>query len=278
MIAELPMYDWPGVRAANDAFWTEVARRLAEEGIEAPGSLTRSETPGAGWRDPDLLLSQTCGMPFVAGHCGGAVVVGRPDYGLEGASGGTYRSAIVVRREDGHRSLREMKGCRVAVNEPASYSGHIALRAHLAGLRGTATAPFFSAVRISGRHVDSARMVAGGDADLAALDWVAWELLQIHEPEIAGRLVLIDRTAAAPALPFVTAPERVGIRGALVRALDRAAAVLPPAIGVPRAVIAGRDRDYDATCDAARHAHREPFAPDAPEIPPLLGDQPSNID
>lgn len=28
MIADLAMYDWPGVRAATDAFWAEVARRL----------------------------------------------------------------------------------------------------------------------------------------------------------------------------------------------------------------------------------------------------------
>ncbi|NIP76881.1 MAG: hypothetical protein GTN90_13250, partial [Xanthomonadales bacterium] len=108
MIADLPMYDWPEVRAANDAFWTEVVRRLGEAGIAAPASLSRPADPGEGWRDPDLVLSQTCGMPYVAGHCGAAVLVGRPDYGLDGASGGAYRSAIVVRRDDRSRSLAEM--------------------------------------------------------------------------------------------------------------------------------------------------------------------------
>ncbi|MDH3668896.1 MAG: PhnD/SsuA/transferrin family substrate-binding protein [Paracoccaceae bacterium] len=269
MIADLPMYDWPGVRAANDALWAEVTRRLDEAGIEAPRALARAGEPREIWRDPDLLLSQTCGMPYVAGHCGAAVLVGRPDYGLEGANEGTYRSAIVVRRGDESQPLLQMQGCRVAINEPASYSGHIALRAHLADLRDGTQTPFFSAVIQSGRHIGSARLVAEGKADLAALDWVAWELLLLHEPGVAERLAVIDRTAKAPALPFVTAPGMARHRRALARALDQAARSLPPVTGVPRAAFPTDDGDYDATRDVVRRAHREPFAPDSPEIPAL---------
>ncbi len=269
MIADLPMYDWPGVRAANDAFWAEVTRRLGEAGIDAPKMLARAGAPRETWRDPDLLLSQTCGMPYVAGHCGAAVLVGRPDYGLEGATAGTYRSAIVVRRCDESQTLLQMQGCRVAINEPASYSGHIALRAHLADLRDRASVPFFGAVVQSGEHIESARLVAEGSAELAALDWVAWELTLLHEPGVAAQLAVIDRTATAPALPFVTAPGMARHRTALSQALDQAARCLPPVTGVPSAVFPTDDRDYDVTRDATRRARREPFAPDSPEIPAL---------
>ncbi len=86
----------------------------------------------------------------------------------------------------------------VAGNEWASFSGHIALRAHLAGLRAGAPEPFFAAAVISGSHRESARLVARGEADLAALDAVAWALLRAHEPETAARLVVLDRTGPCP--------------------------------------------------------------------------------
>lgn len=277
MIADLPMYDWPGVRAGNNAFWAEVARRLGEAGIEAPGVLARNPDVDAAWNDPDLLLGQTCGMPFISGDCGEARIVARPDYGLPGARGGFYRSAILVRAEDaggdiggeasgGAQAVLAQQGRCVAVNEWRSFSGHVTLRAYLAGLRGGASDPFFGAAAISGAHVESARMVARGEADVAALDGVGWVLLRVHEPETAARLVALDMTALAPALPFITAPRFDAVRADLVAALDGAAAALPPVAGVPRAVAPADDGDYRTIREFARAAAAERFAPGAPEM------------
>jgi ABC-type phosphate/phosphonate transport system substrate-binding protein len=273
MIADLPMYDWPGVRAGNNAFWAEVARRLGEAGIEAPGVLARNPDVDAAWNDPDLLLGQTCGMPFISGDCGQARIVARPDYGLPGARGGFYRSAIIVRAEDaggsasgGAEAVLAQEGRCVAVNEWRSFSGHVTLRAYLAGLRGGAPDPFFGAAAISGAHVESARMVARGEADVAALDGVGWVLLRVHEPETAARLVALDMTAPAPALPFITAPRFDAVRADLVAALDGAAAALPPVAGVPRAVAPADAGDYRTIREFARAAGAERFAPGAPEM------------
>jgi ABC-type phosphate/phosphonate transport system substrate-binding protein len=273
MIADLPMYDWPGVRAGNNAFWAEVARRLGEAGIEAPGVLARNPDVDAAWNDPDLLLGQTCGMPFISGDCGEARIVARPDYGLPGARGGFYRSAIIVRAEDaggsasgGAEAVLAQEGRCVAVNEWRSFSGHVTLRAYLAGLRGGAPDPFFGAAAISGAHVESARMVARGEADVAALDGVGWVLLRVHEPETAARLVALDMTAPAPALPFITAPRFDAVRADLVAALDGAAAALPPVAGVPRAVAPADAGDYRTIREFARAAGAERFAPGAPEM------------
>jgi ABC-type phosphate/phosphonate transport system substrate-binding protein len=276
MIADLPMYDWPGVRAGNNAFWAEVARRLGEAGIEAPGVLARNPDVDAAWNDPDLLLGQTCGMPFISGDCGEARIVARPDYGLPGARGGFYRSAIIVRAEDaggsasgGAEAVLAQEGRCVAVNEWRSFSGHVTLRAYLAGLRGGAPDPFFGAVTISGAHIESARMVARGEADVAALDGVGWVLLQTLEPETAARLVALDMTAPAPALPFITAPRFDAVRDDLVAALDGAAAALPPVAGVPRAVAPAQDHDYWPIREFVRAAAAERFTSGAPEMPEL---------
>jgi ABC-type phosphate/phosphonate transport system substrate-binding protein len=281
MIVDLSMYDWPGIRAETDAFWAGVARRLHEAGIDAPAVLTRNLDEGVSWGNSDLLLGQTCGMPFVSGSCGEARVVARPDYGLPGASGGFYRSAIIVRAEDragldpaldpalGPEAVLAQQGRRVAINEWGSFSGHVALRAYLAGLRSGARDPFFGDAVVSGWHLDSARMVARGEADLAALDGVGWAMLQTLEPRTAERLAVLDMTAEAPALPFITAPRFVDIRADLVAALDGAARALPPVAGVPRAVVAASDGDYQPIREAARCAAVERFVSGAPEMPKL---------
>lgn len=273
MIAALPMYDWPALRPATDAFWASVAERLGAEGIEAPAALTRPRDPGAAWRDPDLVIGQTCGMPYVCGHCGAAQVIARPDYGLRDAAGGLYRSVIVgrvgERAGDEPEVLLAWQGGRVALNEWASFSGHIALRAHLAELRAGATGPFFGAAVLSGSHRASARLVARGAADVAALDAVAWALLEAHEPETAGRLAVLGRTTPAPALPYITAPRFAGLGARLARALDAAAAALAPVPGLPRRVAAAGDADYASVRAAARLADREPLAPDAPAVSSL---------
>jgi hypothetical protein len=275
MIADLSMYDWPGVRVETDVFWGEVARRLGDAGIEAPAELTRGPDAGVFWRDPDLLLGQTCGMPFVCGLCGDARIIARPDYGLPGARGGFYSSVIVVRAEDasgtGGQAVLAQRGRRVAVNEWHSFSGHVTLRAYLAGLRGGADDPFFGEAVMSGAHVNSARLVARGEADLAALDGVGWVLLQELEPEIAARLVVLDMTAPAPALPFIVAPRFVGQRAEIVAALAGAAAALPAVTGRPRAVAPANDADYEPIRAVARKAGDERFAPGAPEMSDLLG-------
>ena len=264
MIASLSMYDWPGARAANDAYWSATARHLRGAGVDAPGALCRGGDMRATWQAPDLLLGQTCGMPYVSGHCGDAVIVARPDYGLSGARDGTYRSAIVAGLA-APDTLLEMEGSRVALNEWPSYSGHIALRAHLAGFRPDADTPFFGQAILSGGHLFSARMVAAGDADVAALDWVSWEMLLIHEPDVARALKLIGQTDPAPALPFITAPGMVGFSGALVLALDTAAREVAHSVGVPCAVMPAGDGDYNATRAAATRAMGERFAPAAPK-------------
>ena len=175
-IATLQMYDLPEVRAATDDWWTGLARALRRAGLsEVPTRLTRDGSPEGPWRDPVFLLGQTCGYPLMHGLAVVVQVVATPAYDAPGCEGPQYRSVFLVREDEVARSLAELRGRIAAVNSPQSQSGYSALRSAVAPL--ARDGGFFSQVIETGGHVQSARAVAEGRADLAALDCVTYALL-----------------------------------------------------------------------------------------------------
>ena len=220
MIAALPMYDRAETRAAIDRLWSAIASRLRAAGIDAPAGLTRGADAWELWQSPDLLLAQTCGLPFRAHLHRRVALVGTPDYGLPGCPPGYYRSVIVARAADAAPG-RAPERPRLAYNDALSQSGWAAALdwATAQGLR-------FSALVETGAHAASAAAVAGGQADIAAIDAVTWRLLRRHDPAAAG-LRELARTAPVPGLPLITARGRdtraiaQAVTGA-VAGLDRA--------------------------------------------------------
>jgi ABC-type phosphate/phosphonate transport system substrate-binding protein len=200
LIASLAMYDLGPAMAANDRLWGLIRHGLQDRGIDAPQALTRGDKAyWPAWQSPDLLLSQTCGYPFRARLQGKVTYVGTPDYGLDGCPPGHYRSVFVVRRDDPRQTLAAFDGARFAYNEALSQSGWAAPQTHaaLAGIRLADTLQ-------TGGHRLSARAVAEGQADIAALDAVTHALMQASDP-IAARLRVIDVTEPTPGLPVITA-------------------------------------------------------------------------
>lgn len=166
-----------------------------------------------------MLFSQTCGAPLVAGVGAHAQLVATPIYDAPYCDGPTYASAIVTRRGTRWSGVETLGSARVAVNDLGSLSGWWLLRA-----AGPAPAERV----MTGAHRLSARAVAAGDADAAAIDAVAWAYLQDFEPETADALAVIAVTPSAPALPFITAAhrspaERDALRGALLDVLGASA-------------------------------------------------------
>ncbi|WP_118132819.1 phosphate/phosphite/phosphonate ABC transporter substrate-binding protein [Oceanicella sp. SM1341] len=232
MIAALPMYDWPEIRPATDAFWQRLRERLAREGITGPQALTRELTAAETWAHPELLLGQTCGWPLTHGLAGASVPVARPIHDVPGCGVGVYRSAVIVRTGED----RPLDTLRVAVNGPDSLSGYHALRRWLAR-RSVEMAPHL----VTGGHRASVAAVRDGKADLAAIDAVSWELARRHEG-VRG-LERLGWTEEAPALPFITAPG--GPAAALARALARPGPEIAAAIGLVGILPAGME-DYAA--------------------------------
>lgn len=211
MIAALPMYDRPETSAANDALWALTREALGY----GPDRLTRDRDLWDVWLAPDLVLSQTCNLPYRLKLHGKVRLVGCPDYGLEGCAPGQYSSVLVARAEES-RPVEALLSARVVINQGHSQSGYGTLWAY-AAKRGLTP----SIIGESGAHMLSARMVAAGEADLACIDAQSWRLIARHDEAAAGLRVL-DRTDPSPATPFVTGLDRdpAEIAAALAEAID----------------------------------------------------------
>ncbi|MCB1377729.1 MAG: PhnD/SsuA/transferrin family substrate-binding protein [Alphaproteobacteria bacterium] len=211
MIASLPMYDWPEIRAATDDWWKGIARHI---GIDA--ALQRVENYASLWLSSDLLFSQTCGYPFTHEFAGKLTYVATPHYDADGCAGPNYRSIVFAREM---APLESFRGCTVAFNSPDSMSGMLALKLVFApyAVKGR----FFGRAFKTGGHLNSLRAVREGAADVCAIDAVCVGLARRHRPQDLDGLVEIARSPSVPGLPYVTvAGNAMKLRQAVSAALD----------------------------------------------------------
>jgi ABC-type phosphate/phosphonate transport system substrate-binding protein len=266
VIAALQMYDWEEVRPRTDAFWVRVRDALRADGIDAPEALARPEDISVPWRDPDLLIGQTCGLPYVSGRCGRAMLVARPDYGLEHANAGTYQSALICHAED-DRNLAAFSGAHAAINDMGSQSGCNALADMIQRQKLDDGQPFFGQVTLSGSHRASARLIAEGKADIAAIDAVAWALFKELEPARHARLRVIGWSQEMPALPIITAPAHAPLGQTLFRALLQGCRLdTPKMIGMPTSFSPATDENYDPVRQMAKRVKGMRLATNAPPL------------
>lgn len=223
-IASLGMYDHPAQRAANDALWDWIAARLAGDGVtDLPPRLERSRSPSRLWPDPQLLLGQACGYPYARFHKDDLRVIAVPRYRAPHCEGTRHSSVIVARAGDSRKALADFRGATAAINEPASNTGTNLLRHTLAEQCGPGA--FLTAMIPTGGHIASMGAVAGGEADLAAIDAVTFAAAAASYPGLPDALKIVAVSRRVPALPFVTAratPEPVAalVQQALLAAMD----------------------------------------------------------
>lgn len=199
MIAVLGMYDMPHAAAAYDRLWQAVRAQLGY----GPAHLTRDGDLWDHWRADDLLLGQTCGLPYRTRLWDKVQLVGTPDYALPDCPRGYYFSHMIRRRDD-RRGLCDLaQNGTLAINDPMSQSGWAAPAALLAeqGLRPRA-------IQVTGAHIASAHAVATGAADYAAIDAVTYAMWATGSPHVIAPLDAFARTPSSPALPMITAFHR----------------------------------------------------------------------
>ncbi len=199
MIASLGMYDMPHLQDVHDRYWSAIRQALGH----GPDHLTRGRDPWAEWTSPDLLLAQTCGLPFRARLHDKVTLVGTPDYDLPDCPPGYYFSYLIRRRDD-DRDLKELAEQGVmAFNDGLSQSGWAAPVGYLAdkGLAPCRTEQ-------SHAHHQSILSVFSENADFAAIDAVTWVLWSASDPRAAAELEAFARTDPTPGLPYVTARHR----------------------------------------------------------------------
>ena len=258
LIAGLPMYDFPEIREATEAFWSLLAEALRRRGIRNVSSrLERPDNLPAFWSNPDLLFGQTCGYPLAIGLCGKAQLVATPCYDAPGCQGYRHGSFLVVPADSSFRSLSETRGRICAINMGDSNTGMNLLRAAIAKIGGQA--PFYSQIIETGAHRNSLAQVARGEAQIAAIDCVSFAHFTRLEPKLIEKIRVIGQTPLAPSLPFITSNETSAdrleqLRGALielVRQTPRPACLETLMI---RDVVILAPSTYDAILDIERES------------------------
>lgn len=231
----LPMY--LSKRPALLALWPCLRQHLLQAGCTGvPQALDWPQDYPAHWRDPRLLLSQSCGYPLTHALAGAVQLIGLFTYAVPGSEGIFCRSLLVARQEHAGRALTDFRGLRAAFNSEDSQSGYNALRAAVAPL--AVEGRFFAEVVQTGGHAASLAAVQQGRADLAAIDCVTFAGLGRDMPQTVEGVCVVGQTQPYPGLPLVTgrdtsASERLAVQTALAALVrDAAAAPALDALGI----------------------------------------------
>lgn len=209
MTASLPWYDLASVRWANDVLWRATG---------LGGELDRSLPLEAQWRADDLVVSQACGLDLYVGDWPIEPVLA-PVFDLD-CPPGHYFSYLVGPREEQPGGERPRSGRVAAVNSLSSRSGFTALL--------SVCTP--RSMIVTGSHEASLSALRRGAAGVACIDAVTWHILERDAPALVEGLDVLERTASAPAPPYVV--RRNGKRDRLARLMT--AAVQNPATRLAR--------------------------------------------
>lgn len=211
------MYPFGPLRAEYQALWDVVRHELDA----VPARLEWDVDLHVAWRDPMLVLGQTCGWPLVTEladlvDTGRIRVVGTFAHTVPEADGPTYRAVIVARSP---LTLAQLPGRRAAVNSFASLSGWVSLVHAVHGPGGV----WAGTVTLTGAHYDSLLAVRDGQADVAAVDAVTLEHIRRLTPEVVDGLEVIGHGPRVPCLPVVLGPAASHLQVAQVRSAFTAA-------------------------------------------------------
>jgi len=203
-LASLAMYSSPAaVEEATDRLWTYIRDELRAAGLpEVPDQLDKAVRHDDAWLRPDLLLSQTCGYPYVRRLRGRVRLVATPEYEHPGCFGPLKCSFIVVPKDSRFQTLTDLRGTRAAINSPESNSGTNLFRALLAP--HAENGRFFSAVVETGSHNASLEYVSNGIADVASIDCITYANILRFEPRAVDGVRIFAETPRGPGLPYIT--------------------------------------------------------------------------
>lgn len=244
LVAALPMYDWPEVRAQIDAQWAGLRDAFRQKAIDAPETIVRRNgdlppMPGGIhdaqgaliasdpatlppdeldfhrlWLHPALLFAQTCWGPMELGLSRHVQVIGQPSYdGYEGGQGELYSSAIVMLADGAPSVASPADGGPLIpldrIRGKRLIFNNLDSMSGLIGLTRDLEAmgeslDLFASRSKSGGHRSSIVAIAEGKADVAAIDCESWVLAQRFEPA-AKNVRVVGWTGRRKGLPYITA-------------------------------------------------------------------------
>jgi len=202
------MYDLTEVHTSTMQLVDALAASLCAIGLDA-----HADVPVASghadllryWSSDGMLLSQSCGLPFIEDLHDVVDIVGTPLWTDVSDDRGWYQTVIVVRESLGITSIDNAQGLRPVINHSRSLSGWCSLGVALAnGAGGLLEArPSAHPYVESGGHAASLQMLQDGEADIASIDAATFRLLSSHRPGLTSNLRVIGRGPLVPATPFI---------------------------------------------------------------------------
>ncbi|MDB4602261.1 hypothetical protein OAH70_07240, partial [Flavobacteriaceae bacterium] len=90
MISSLRMYEFPEMQGALNNYWNLIHNELSDCGIQSPVSLDMTLNEQQAWLSPNLVLAQTCGMPYRKFLHKKVTLIGTPDFNLNDCPEGYY--------------------------------------------------------------------------------------------------------------------------------------------------------------------------------------------
>jgi ABC-type phosphate/phosphonate transport system substrate-binding protein len=248
LIASLPMYDLPEIKASTDVYWQRLAESFADHGLghTLPQQLTRESDPHLDWLRPEMIFSQTCGLPYVRDLRRQVTLLGSAAYDIDCAPG-SYFSVVIVREDDLSEDIADYASKRLAFNDRRSQSG---FAAYFSLLNEQNIAGLPTEMIESGAHLRSIEMVAEGKADIAAIDAVTYALALRHR-DSARRVKVIANTEVTPSLPYISSLAFANRKAEIVNAIIQTMAAFPETVRNDL-LITGFNERVDADYDGIR--------------------------
>ncbi len=162
----------------------------------------------------------------VAFACGGALIVGERDFGMQVLAvpqiGGKteYYSYLIVSDKSRRGTLDDLRGASFAFTDPLSNSGRLAV-VHALMRRGESPESFFRRTVFTYSHDNSILAVADGLVDGAAVDSLVYDYLRARDPDAVRGTRVIGRWGPYGIPPIVVHPDvdpalRSALRGLLL--------------------------------------------------------------
>lgn len=133
---------------------------------------------------------------YVLAHArAGAEVLVRAE-NINGIS--TNRGLIFVRRDSGIKSIRDMKGKRLALVDKATTAGYLLPLAYFKKMGVENYAAYLKEVYFTGTHTDVIYDVLSGKADIGAAKNTVLEKVEATDSRIKNELIVLERSPEEP--------------------------------------------------------------------------------
>ena len=199
------MYEWaPALVTA----WRELLAWVADDaGVPLDILDNRSLSLDELWARDDMGCVFMCGYPYALRADRPALLAAVVPSPARYGGKAVYVSDFIVRADAPYTRMEDTFGRRLAFSTEHSHSGYNAARHHLLAYRTAGRASLFGEVK--GPYVRQRAVVQAvldGEADVAAIDGYAHDLLRRHDPAVTERLRVVATTAPAPSPPLVASP------------------------------------------------------------------------